>query len=58
MARRVVELDGLLKMVMRAGKVAEIKASGAEVTVRDHSLGTIRRGRGFAQEKLSHFAER
>jgi hypothetical protein len=25
MARLVVELDGLLKMVMRAGKVAEIK---------------------------------
>jgi hypothetical protein len=33
--RRVVELDGLLTMVMSAGKVAEIKAGGAEVAVRD-----------------------
>jgi len=58
MACRDVELDGLLKMLMGAGKVAEIKAGGAEVAVRDHSLGTIRQGRGFAQEKLGHFALR
>ena len=29
MARLVVELDSLLKIVMSAGKVAEVKASGA-----------------------------
>jgi len=57
-ARLAVELGGLLKMVMGAGKIAEIKASGAEVAVRDHNLGTIRLGRGFAQEELGHFARR
>ena len=58
MARLVVELDGLLKMVMGAGKVAEIKAGEAGNAVRDQGLGTIRPGRGFAQEKLRHFAHR
>jgi len=58
MARRVIELDGLLKMVVGAGKIAEIKTGGAGNTVRDQSLGTIRPGRGFAQEKLRHFAQR
>jgi hypothetical protein len=58
MARRVVELDGLLKMVMGAGKVAEIKAGLAGNAVCDHSLGAIRPGRRFAQEELGHFAHR
>src|SRR6516162_3054343 len=58
MARLVVEFDGLLKMVMGAGKVAEVKAGGAEVAVSDQGLGAIRTGRGFTQEKLGHFAER
>src|SRR5215831_567061 len=58
MARSVVELETLLIMVMSAGIVAEIKAGGAEVALRDHNLGTIRPGRGFAQEKLRHFAHR
>src|SRR5262249_51633647 len=58
MARRVVEFDGLLKMVMGAGKVAEIKAVDAGRTVRDQGLRTIRPGRGFAQEKLGHFTHR
>src|SRR6516164_9716938 len=58
MARLVVELDGLLKMPMGAGKIAELKASAAGNAVRDQGLGTIRPGRGLAQEKLSHFAHR
>src|SRR5215472_6261641 len=58
MARRVVELNALLIMVMSAGKITEIKAGGPEVAVRDHGLGTIRPGRGFAQEKLGHFLHR
>jgi hypothetical protein len=58
MARLVVELDGLLKMVMGAGKVAEVKAGGAGNAVRDQGLGAIGPGRGFAQEKLRHFAQR
>jgi len=58
MARLVVELDGLLEMVMGAGKVAEIKAGGAGDPVRDQSFGAIRLGRGFAQKKLGHFARR
>jgi hypothetical protein len=58
MARLVVELDGLLKMVMSAGKVAEIKAGAAGTAVRDQGLGAIRPGRGLAQEKLGHFAHR
>jgi hypothetical protein len=58
MARLVVELDGLLKMTMSAGKVAELKAIAAGNTVRDQGLGTIRPGRDFAQEKLRHFAHR
>ena len=33
--RRVVELDGLLKMVMGAGKVAEMKTGVAGNAVRD-----------------------
>src|SRR6516164_11106357 len=47
MARLVVELDGLLKMVMGAAKVAEIKAGDAGNAVRDQGLGAIRPGRGF-----------
>ena len=58
MTRLVVELETLLIMVMGAGKVAETKAGVAEVAVRDHSLGTIRPGRRFAQEQLGHFAHR
>jgi hypothetical protein len=58
MARLVVELDGFLKMVMSAGKVAEIKAGGAGNAVSDHGLRAIRPGRGFAQEKFGHFAHR
>src|SRR5262249_55233850 len=54
MAYRVVELDGLLKMLMCAGKIAEIKAGGAGNAVRDQGLGAIRPGRGLAQEKLGH----
>src|SRR6516225_3078542 len=58
MARLVVEFDGLLKMVMGAGKVAEVKTGGAGNAVRDQGLGATRPGRGFAQEKLRHFAQR
>ena len=58
MARLVVELDGFLKMVMGAGEIAEMKASAAGNAVRDQGLGAIRPGRGFAQEKLGHFAHR
>jgi hypothetical protein len=58
MARRDVELDGLPKMLMSAGKIAEIKAGGAGNAVRDHSLGAIRAGGRFAQEQLGHFAHR
>src|SRR5271155_5584382 len=54
----VVEFDALPKMVMGAGKVAEIKASGAGNAVSYDSLGTIRPSRGFAQEKLGDFAHR
>src|SRR6516165_3401029 len=56
MARPIVELDGLLKMLMGAGKVAELKAIAAANAVRDQGLGTIRPGRSFAQEKLRDFA--
>ena len=35
MVRRVIELDGLVKMVMGAGKVSEIPAGDAENAVRD-----------------------
>jgi len=41
MARMVVELDGLLKMVMGASKVAEVKTGGAGNAVRDQGLGAI-----------------
>src|SRR5262245_55730349 len=58
MARLVVELDSLLKMVMGAGKVGEIKAGDAETAVRYQGFKAIRAGRGFAQEKLRHFAQR
>jgi hypothetical protein len=58
MARLVVELDALLIMVMSAGKITEIKAGGTGIAVRDQGLGAIRLGRGFAQEKLGHFAQR
>jgi hypothetical protein len=54
----VVEFDTLLKMLTGVDKVAEIKAGGAENTVRDQGLGAIRPGRGVAQEKLGHFAHR
>jgi len=58
MVCRDVELDGPLKMLMSGGKVAEIKAGHAGNAVRDQGLRTIRHGRGFAQEKLGHFADR
>jgi len=58
MARLVVELETLLKMVMGAGKVAEIQAGEAGNALRDQGLGAIRPGRGFAQKKLGHFAQR
>jgi hypothetical protein len=57
-AGRVLELDGFLKMIMGASKIAEIPAGGAENAVRHQDLGAIRPGRGFAQEELGHFAER
>ena len=49
MARPVVELDGLLKMVMGGGKIAELKTGAAGNVVRDQGLAAIRLGRGFAQ---------
>src|SRR5262249_40938014 len=58
MPRLVAELDGLLKMVVGAGKVAEIKAGDAGNAMSDQALVAIRPGRGFAQEKLGHFARR
>jgi len=58
MARLVVELDGLLKMVVGADKVAEIKAGDAGNAMSDQGVGAIRPGRGFAREKLRHFAHR
>src|SRR5215469_14435776 len=58
MARLVVELDGLLKMLMGAGKIAEINAGVAGNAVRDQGLGTIRPSRRFAEEKLRYFAHR
>src|SRR5215470_19564501 len=58
MARLVVELDGLLKMVMGAVKITEIKAGDAGNAVGDHSLGAVGLRGGFAQEKLGHFAHR
>jgi len=58
MARRIVELNGLLIMVVGAGEAAEIKAGGAGNAMRDQGLRTIRPGSGFAQEKLGHFAHR
>ena len=56
MARLIVEFDGLLKILMGAGKIAELKAGAAGNAVRDQGLGAIRPGRGFAQEKFGHFA--
>jgi len=47
-ARRVVEFDGLLKMIMSGEVVAEINAGVAANAVRDQGLGAIRPGRGFA----------
>ena len=58
MALGVVELVSPLIMIMGAGKIAEIKAGLAGNAVRDHSLGAIRPGRGFAQEKLGHVLHR
>ena len=58
MARLVIELDGFLKMAMSAGVIAEIPTGGTGSAVCDHSLRAIRLGRGFAQEKLGHFAHR
>ena len=57
-ARRVVEFDGLLKMIMSGEVVAEINAGVAGNAVRDQGLGAIGPGRGFAQEKLGHFPHR
>jgi hypothetical protein len=48
MARLVVDFDALLEMVMGAGKIAEIPAGGAGDAVRDHGLGVIGPGCGFA----------
>jgi hypothetical protein len=56
MARRVVELDCFLNMLMSAGKIAELKAGAAGNAIRDQGLGTSRPGGGFAQKKLGHFA--
>ena len=42
MARPVVELDGFLKMLTGAGKIAELKAIAAGNAVGDQDLGTIR----------------
>jgi hypothetical protein len=58
MARPVVELQSLLKMVAGAGKVAEIPAGEAEIAVRDQGLGTIWPGQRFVQGKLRQFAQR
>jgi hypothetical protein len=58
MARLVVELDGLLKMVMGDGKVAEVKAGGAGNAVSDQGFGAIGPDRGFAQEQLGDFTRR
>ena len=58
MARRIVELDALPKMLMGAGKVADMKAGVAGNAVRDHHLEAIRPRGGFAQEKLGHFVHR
>jgi len=46
-ACRVVELDGLQKMFMGAGKVAEIPTGLAGNAVRDQGLAAIRPDRGF-----------
>jgi hypothetical protein len=56
--RLVVERDGLRKMVMGAGKVAEIKAGLTGNAVCNHRLGTIRPGPGLAQEQLGHLVRR
>ena len=45
-------------MVVGGGKIPEIKGGDAGNAVRDHSLGAIRPGRRFAQEKLGHLAQR
>jgi hypothetical protein len=58
MARRVVEFDSLLKIVVGAGKVAEMKAGDAGNAVRDQGLGAIGPRHRFAQEKLGHFPHR
>ena len=58
MARLVVELEALLKMLMGAGKIAEIPAGEAENAVRDQGLGAIGLCCGFAQEELGYFAHR
>src|SRR5215470_2791084 len=44
MLRRVIELDGLLKMLMGAGKIAEIPAADGGTAMCDQGLGTIRLG--------------
>src|SRR5215472_11631120 len=54
----VVECEGLLKMLVGAGKVAQIPTGAAEYAVRDDGFGAIGPGRGFAQEKLGDFAQR
>src|ERR1700751_3343784 len=58
MALRVVELDGLVKMVVGADEVAEINAGVAGNAVRDQGLRMIWPSRRFAQEKLGHLAHR
>src|SRR5262249_39543824 len=48
MLRRIVELDGLLKMVMGGGKVTEITAGPTGNAMRDQGLGAIRLSCRFA----------
>src|ERR1700745_2984852 len=47
-ARLVVKFDGLPRMLLGTGTIAEEKAGDAGYAVRDHGLGTIRPDRRFA----------
>jgi hypothetical protein len=58
MARRVVEFEGLPKLLMGGAKVVKIKAGGAEHAVGDQGFGAIGAGCGLAQEQLDDFAHR
>jgi hypothetical protein len=57
-ARLIAGLDGFLKMLMAAGKIAEIEAGDTGNSVCDRGLRAIRLRCGFAQEKLGHFVHR